>query len=180
MIHRRPLGKPWQEELRLEDGRVLWLRPICPADAEPLRIGFSLLSPEEVRMRFLRPLTSLSEAMARKLTHIDPRTQFALVAAEPEPPGKALVGAVVRAAIEPGTRRAEFAILVTRFLAHQGLGTLLMRRMLHWARLKQLKAVHGDVLQENTAMLHLAQQLGFRRLPSDEPGLVRIEKRLRD
>mgnify|MGYP002778818717 FL=1 len=179
MIHRRPLGKPWQDELRLPDGRKLWLRPITPADAEPLRLGFSLLTPEEVRMRFLHPLTELTPEMARRLTHIDPRTQFAQVAAEPEPPGEALVGAVVRAAIDAGTRRADFAILVTRHLAGQGLGTLLMRQMLRWATLKRLDAVYGDVLQENTAMLHRAQQLGSRRRPADEPGLVRIERRMR-
>lgn len=179
MIHRRPLGKPWQEELALDDGRRLWLRPILPADAEPLRQSFTLLTPEEVRMRFLHPLTELTPAMARRLTHIDPRTQLALVLAEPEPPGEALVGGVVRAAIDAGTRRADFAILVSRFLAHQGLGTLLMKQMLRWAKLKRLDAVYGDVLQENTQMLHLAQQLGFRKLPAQEPGLVRIEKMLR-
>lgn len=178
MIHRRPLGQPWQEELQLEDGRRLWLRPILPADAEPLRAGFALLTPEEVRMRFLHPLTELTPQMARRLTHIDPRTQFALVLAEPEPPGQALVGGVVRAAIDTGTRRADFAILVSRFLANQGLGTLLMKQMLRWARLKRLNAVYGDVLQNNAQMLNLAQQLGFRRLPADEPGLVRIEKPL--
>jgi RimJ/RimL family protein N-acetyltransferase len=160
------LGKPWQDELQLDDGRRLWLRPILPADAEPLRAGFALLAPEEVRMRFLHPLTELTPEMARRLTHIDPRTQFALVLAEPETPGQALVGGVVRAAIDNNTRRADFAILVIRYLANQGLGTLLMKQMLRWAKL------------ENTQMLHLAQQLGFRRLPSDEPGLVRIEKTL--
>lgn len=180
MIHRRPLGKPWQEELRLDDGRRLWLRPIQPADAEPLRASFSLLTPEEVRMRFLHPLNELTPAMARRLTHIDPGSQFALVLAEPEPPGEALVGGVVRGAIDAGTRRADFAILVSRFLAQQGLGTLLMKQLLRWAKLKRLEAVYGDVLQENAQMLHLAQQLGFRRLPAEEPGLVRIEKRLRD
>ena len=179
VIHRRPLGHPWQEDLQLDDGRRLWLRPIQPADAEPLRAGFALLTPEEVRMRFLHPLTELTLEMARRLTHIDPRTQFALVLAEPEPPGQALIGGVVRAAVDADARGADFAILVSRFLANQGLGTLLMRQMLRWARLKRLEAVYGDVLQDNTQMLHLAQQLGFRRLPSDEPGLVRIEKPLR-
>lgn len=178
MIHRRPLGKPWQEELRLEDGRTMWLRPILPEDAVPLQLGFSLLTPEEVRMRFLHPLTELSDAMARRLTHIDPRTQFAQVVAEREPPGQALVGAVVRASIDSDSRRADFAILVSRVLAQQGLGTLLMKQMLRWAKLKRLDAVYGDVLQTNAQMLHLAGQLGFRRRPADEPGLVRIEKTL--
>lgn len=178
MIDRRPMGTPWHEELRLPDGRKLWLRPISPLDAEPLRRGFTLLTPEEVRMRFLHPMTELTPELARRLTTIDAKRQFAQVVAEPEPAGEALVGAVVRAAIDAGTRRADFAILVSRFLAQQGLGTLLMKQMLRWAKLKRLETVYGDVLQENTAMLVLADHLGFRRKAADEPGLVRIEKML--
>jgi RimJ/RimL family protein N-acetyltransferase len=175
MIHRRRLPQPWSEEWTLEDQRKLWLRPISPADSEPLRASFSLLTPEEVRMRFQHPMSELTPEMAFKLTNLDRNREFALVAAEPEPPGQALIGAVVRAAIDDDGKRAGFAILVSRFLAHQGIGTLLMRQLLRWARLKKLDAVYGDVLQENTAMLHLASQLGFKRKPADSPGLARIE-----
>lgn len=175
MIHRKRLPRPWSEEWTLENQRKLWLRPICPADAEPLRASFSLLTPEEVRMRFQHPMSELSPEMAYRLTNLDPTREFALVAAEPEPPGQALIGAVVRAAIDTDGKRADFAILVSRFLAHQGIGTLLMRQLLRWVRLKKLDAVYGDVLQENVAMLHLAQQLGFKRKPADSPGMARIE-----
>ncbi|WP_348240531.1 hypothetical protein, partial [Salmonella enterica] len=74
---------------------------------------FPLLTPDAVRHRFLHTIRDLSPEMAYELTHPDPKTQFALVAAEPLPPGEALVGAVARASIDPGTRNAEFAILVS-------------------------------------------------------------------
>ena len=83
----------------LRDGRVVWVRPIAPADAEPLRGAFSLLTPEDVRLRFLHALTELTPDMARMLTHLNPRTDFALVAAEPLPPGEALILAVARASV---------------------------------------------------------------------------------
>ena len=40
MIHRRPLGKPWQEELRLEDGRVFvsGVQAIARLPVDQLRI----------------------------------------------------------------------------------------------------------------------------------------------
>ena len=177
MIHRRRLPSPWSELWTLEDGRTVQLRPIEPRDAGPLRGAFALLTPEERRMRFLHPITEMSEAMARRLTHLDRRREWALVVAEPEPPGEALIGAVVRASIDDDARRAEFAILVTRFLAHQGIGTLLMKELIRWARLKRLDAVYGDVLQENSAMLALCDALGFRRRAADDPGLVRVEWR---
>ena len=89
------------------------IRPIRPVDADPLRAAFPLLQPEEVRQRFLHAMSELSPAMAERLTRPDPKGEFALVAAEPYPPGEALVGAVARAAIVPGTRDPEFAILVS-------------------------------------------------------------------
>lgn len=174
-MRRESLPKRWQERLLLDDGRELWLRPISPLDAEPLRVGFSLLTPEEVRMRFLHPLKQLTPEMAHRMTNLDPEREFALVAAEPLPAGEALVGAVVRASIDADRNSADFAILVSRFLAGQGLGSLLMKCIIRWARLKRLDQLHGDVLEDNTAMLKLAQQLGFRReTVQDEPGIRRV------
>lgn len=178
-IRIRRLPGAWCQQLDLDDGRSLCLRPIEPADAEPIRQTFSLLSPEEVRLRFLHPIKELKDDMLARLTRIDRRTQFALVIAEPLPPGQALIGAVARLAIDAGTKRAEFAILVSRFLAGKGLGRLLMKQLIRWARLKRLDEIYGDVLDENTAMLALAESLGFRReLIPDEPGLVRVRLRL--
>jgi RimJ/RimL family protein N-acetyltransferase len=174
-IIRHPLPEPWSERLLMTDGRQLLLRPISPADAEPLRHGFSLLHPEEVRMRFMHPMKELSPEMVRRLTVLDPRREFALVVAEPLPAGEALITAVVRAAIDDGSREAEFAILVSHFLAGQGLGYLLMRRVIRWAQLKRLDALYGDVLEDNRAMLKLAHSLGFERQHLlEDPGLVRV------
>src|SRR5690606_22350751 len=82
-VQRRRMPQPWTEELLLDDRRQVVVRPIDPADAEPLRYGFSLLSQEEVRMRFLHPMSELTPALARQLTHLDGRRDFALVVAEP-------------------------------------------------------------------------------------------------
>ena len=90
------------------------------------------------------------------------------------PPGEALVGAVARVAVTPGTREAEFAILVSHFISGMGLGRHLILRLVRWARRKQLTRLYGDVLESNTAMLTLVQSLGFHRESSDSPGLVRV------
>ena len=165
---------PWHEYVRLANGRELLIRPIRPEDAAPLRAGFALLHPEEVRQRFLYAIKELSEDAARKLVRPDPNLEFALVAAEPLPPGEALVGAVARVAVEPGTREGEFAILVSHYIAGMGLGRILMLRLVRWAKRKQLTRLYGDVLEHNTGMLQLAQSLGFHREAADAPGLVRV------
>jgi RimJ/RimL family protein N-acetyltransferase len=165
---------PWHEMIRLPNGREVLIRPIRPDDAIPLRAGFPLLQPEEIRQRFLYAVKELTPEMAERLTRPDPRCEFAIVAAEPLPPGEALVGAVARVAIVDGTREAEFAILVSSFIAGMGLGRHLMRRLVRWGRGKKLERIHGDVLEHNHAMLALAQSLGFRRETADAPGLVRV------
>ena len=165
---------PWHEHVRLANGREVLIRPIRADDAEPLRASFVLLQPDEIRQRFLHAIKELSPEMAQRLTQPHPKTEFALVAAEPLPPGEALVGAVARASITPGTREAEFATLVSRYVAGMGLGRHLMRRLVRWAKGKQLDRLYGDVLESNQPMLALVQSLGFHREHSESPGLIRV------
>jgi RimJ/RimL family protein N-acetyltransferase len=170
---------PWHEQQRLPNGREVLIRPIRPDDAVPLRAAFPLLEPDELRDRFLHSMSELSPEMAERLTHPNPRNEFAIVVAEPLPPGEALVGAVARAAFVPGRREAEFAILVSRFIANMGLGRHLMRRLVRWARGKELDRLYGDVMEHNQPMLDLAESMGFRQENGDAPGLVRVVLDLR-
>ncbi|UNK41410.1 GNAT family N-acetyltransferase [Luteimonas sp. S4-F44] len=165
---------PWHEEIRLANGRQVLIRPIRPADAEPLRAAFALLEPDEVRQRFLYAKTELSPETALRLTQPNPKTEFVLVAAEPMTPGEALVGAVARAAILPGTRHAEFHILVSHYVAGMGLGRHLMRRLVRWAKGKRLDRLYGDVLEENEPMRALAKSLGFQQTGGEAPGMIRV------
>jgi RimJ/RimL family protein N-acetyltransferase len=56
----------------------------------------------------------------------------------------------------------------------------MLRQVIRWARLKRLDEIYGEVLDENTAMLNLAQALGFNReLVADDPGIVRVRLALK-
>ena len=165
---------PWHEKLTLANGRELLIRPIRPEDAGPVRAGFTLLEPHEIRQRFLHPMKELAVAQADRLARPDPRREFALVAAEPLPPGEALVGAVARIAIDDNRTDAEFAILVSRYINGMGLGRHLMRRLVRWAKGRKVQRIYGDVLESNLPMQQLAKSLGFHRESTDTPGLVRV------
>ena len=165
---------PWHEKILLANGREVLVRPIRPEDAVPLRAAFVLLEPDEVRQRFLHPMKELGVEQAERLTRPDPRREFALVAAEPLPPGEALVGAVARIAIDDNGRDAEFAILVSHYINGMGLGRHLMRRLVRWAKGRKLERIYGDVLESNLPMQALAASLDFRREAGDAPGLVRM------
>jgi len=178
-IRRERIGT-WRERLWLPSGRELLMRPIESVDAEPLRRSFARLTPEEVRLRFLHPITEMTEAFARQLCDLDRDTGFALVVTEPLPAGEALIGAVARLAIDPASRDAEFAIIVGREVGGQGLGIFLMKRLIDCARRRRLEVLWGDVRDENSPMLAVCDELGFTRSHHpDEPGIVRVRKSLR-
>ena len=165
---------PWHENVRLSNGREILIRPIRPEDALTLRAGFALLQPDEVRQRFLHPMKELSVEQAERLARPNTRREFALVATEPLPPGEALVGAVARLVVDDNGRDAEFAILVSHYVAGMGLGRHLMRRLVRWAKGRKLERIYGDVLESNLPMQALAASLDFRREAGDAPGLVRM------
>ena len=171
---------PWHERVTLSNGRQVLIRPIRPEDAEPLRAGFGLLEPDEIRQRFLHTVKELAPETVERLTHVNPRNEFALVVAEPLPPGEALIGAVARVAIDDNGRDAEFAILVSRYIKQMGLGRYLMTRLVKWAKGKKLHCLYGDVLESNAPMLSLAQSLGFEReFRQESSGLVRVKLELK-
>lgn len=174
-----PPSEPY-EVVTARDGMRMLLRPIRAEDEPRLTAGFTRLSPEEVRMRFLFPLKQLTHELAARLTQLDYDRELALVLASFEPPGQSELFSVVRASMDVLEQSAEFAIVIPRQLAGQGLGTLLMERILSWCSARGLRSVYGDVLAENAAMLGLARKLGFSERPmADESGVIRVERRLR-
>ncbi len=177
-FRRVPLGRPWCEGIELANGRRLILRPIEPGDADTLRKSFGRLTPEEIRFRFLHPITELTPAYARSLTHLDEPSEFALVLAEALPPGDALIGGVGRVAAHDG--EGEFALIVGREIGGFGLGTYLLQRLTEWCRKRGLARIAGDVMLENRRMLDLVRRLGFRfSFDVDAPDVVRVWKPLR-
>ena len=55
----------------------------------------------------------------------------------------------------------EYAILLRSDLKGRGLGWALMQLIIEYAKSEGLKAISGEVLQENTAMLEMCRHLGF-------------------
>jgi acetyltransferase len=174
----RPYPKALEEMLTLSDGQTLLLRPIRPEDEPALQALFNALSMEEVRLRFLHAMKTLSHKLAARLTQIDYDREMALVLCEPpvqkEPRQKEpeLFG-VVRLAADPDNECAEFAILLRRDMTGMGLGPMLMRRLIDYAKNRGIGELFGEVLAENRPMLRLCQAFGFtKRRDPEEPGVL--------
>jgi len=142
-------------------GRRFLLRPIRPEDEPALREAFRRLSPEAVRLRFFAPMKDLSHSLAARLTQIDYDREMALVLIERAPAGRADIAAVVRIAADPDNERAEFAVTVGDELTGRGVGSMLMQRIVDYARRRGVGEVFGLILRDNIAMLEIAKRLGF-------------------
>jgi len=167
---------PWHEEFVLPNRRAILIRPIRPEDAAPLQGVFDLLGPEEIRTGFSGDPARLDADTAALLARPDPKTELVLVGAEPLPPGDAMIEGLARARIVPGTRQAEYAILLGPHVAGLGLGRHLMQKLVKWSRGRYLDRLYGDTPESNAPMLELAASMGFRASGEEgvPPGLTRL------
>jgi acetyltransferase len=94
---------------------------------------------------------------------------MALIITEPGIAGQAAIYGVVRITADPNNEKAEYAILVDHNMIGLGLGPLLMRRIIDYARGQGLRRIYGEVLRENEQMLRLNRALDFQvqRHPED-------------
>jgi acetyltransferase len=143
-------------------GRRLVLRPIRPEDAPEHRRFLSLISPEDLRLRFFVGVRQLPEAELAHFTHIDYEHEMAFVAVGRGAVGDDEIFGVVRACADPGDRSAEFAVLVRSDLKQQGLGRVLMEKLIRYCRMRGMSELWGSVLTQNVPMMHLARSLGFK------------------
>ena len=172
----RPYPKELESDAKLRDGTALRLRPIRPEDEPALMEFVSRMAPEDARLRFFTPMKGLSHEMAARLTQIDYDREVALVV---EPAGTKEIWGVVRYAADPDMERAEYAITVRSDMKGQGLGYLLMSRMLEIASDRGLSEIFGSVMRENEPMLKMCRELGFAigEYPED-PEIARVVRKL--
>ncbi|MBX6321329.1 MAG: bifunctional acetate--CoA ligase family protein/GNAT family N-acetyltransferase [Rhodospirillaceae bacterium] len=175
----KPYPRELEEAVEIA-GRRLLMRPIRPEDEPALVAAFKRLSAETVRKRFFAPIKELTHAMAARLTQIDYDREMALILVDPGPAGQAEIYAVARISADPDGERAEFAITVRDDMAGRGLGRLLMRRTIDYARQRGIGEIFGDVLSDNAAMLDFVRHLGFRiHSEAARGGTVRVALDLR-
>ena len=163
------------ETIRTRDGRAFLMRHIQRDDADALRRGFASLTPEEIRFRFLHPMTELPAQLVKQLCDVNPANGIALVLIDPAGKDGAVIRAVARAYIDPATHVAEFGLVVHHDLSGLGLGTFMMQRLIDACRERGVVELWGDVMSENGGMLELCDHLGFNRHSEfHDPGIMRV------
>ena len=81
----------------------------------------------------------------------------------------------VRLAADPDNKRAEYAVTVRSDLKGSGIGRLMMRTIIDYARQRGVGELFGLVLRENERMLKICRDMGFavRGVP-DDPTVVEV------
>ncbi len=171
----RPYPNELEEVIPMADGTSLKVRPIRPEDEPAFQQLFQSLTPEEIRLRFLHPMSEMPHSMAARLTQIDYDREMALVIFDLDAEGEGALLGAVRIMGDPDGERAEFSILIRKDRTGLGLGPMLMRRIIEYGKKRGIKEIWGEVLPDNLPMLKLAKALGFsqRRDPED-PTLVHV------
>jgi acetyltransferase len=171
-----PYPKQFEQVYTLPDRRSFLLRPILPEDEPELKALVKRVPAEDVRMRFFQPIRELSHDMAARLTQLDYEREMAFIVTEPNSiPGKGKIWGVVRCNADPDMEKAEYSILVDRTVTGLGLGPMLMRYIIDYARSCGVKELYGEVLRENEPMLRLNRALGFKiHATPDDPGVLHV------
>ncbi|MEI6559875.1 MAG: bifunctional acetate--CoA ligase family protein/GNAT family N-acetyltransferase [Rhodospirillaceae bacterium] len=174
----QPYPKQLEETASLRDGTPVLVRPIRPEDEPALHAMIAAMTPEDLRLRFFAPTRRLSHHTAARMTQIDYDREMAFLLITPDHLGAEILG-VVHLIADPDLKRAEFAPMVRSSLTHRGLGTLLMGKIISYARQRGIGEVYAEVLRENVGMVKLANHYRFSRHDNpDEPGVLEVRLRL--
>ena len=154
----RPYPSQWQRHLEVRDGWRVFVRPIRPEDEPLIHEVLRHVTSHDLRLRFSAPMKEFSHEFVARLTQLDYARAMAFVAFDEVT--RELLG-VVRIHSDSIYESGEYAILLRSDLKGRGLGLALMQMIIEYARSEGLKAISGDVLTENTAMLAMYRSLGF-------------------
>jgi acetyltransferase len=168
----RPYPKGWERQYASWHGLRLTVRPVRPEDEGLYREFFRHVTEPDLRLRFFAAVKEFSHIFIARLTQIDYARTMAFLALD-EGSGQMLGAVQLHADVNHET--GEYAILLQSDLKGRGLGWLLMQTMIEYASADGLRGIEGQVLRDNTTMLRMCGELGFKVEPDPEdPGLCRV------
>jgi len=145
---------------RLKDGTRVRVRPAEPSDAAALKAGFRDLSQHSRIMRFLRDEPQMPEGDVSRFVSPDHTLHEALGAVVLAPSDHIPAGIAHFFRPTVASDRAELALTVIDRFQGQGIGTLLLGRLLRAAAELRIKTLDAIVHPKNQAMAGLLSKLG--------------------
>lgn len=149
----------WRRRLVLGKGWRIFVRPIRPDDERYVRDLLAHVSKEDLRLRFFDSIKEFTDPFIARLTRIDYSRAMAFIAFDEA--SDEILG-VVRLHVDLDHQTSEYAILVRSDLKGRGLGWALMRLIIEYAKSEGLRCMEGQILQENSVMLKMCREMGFK------------------
>ena len=115
----------------------------------------------------------LQRPQLARLTQIDYDREMAFIATSEREPGRFETLGVARAIADPDNVSAEFAIIVRSDLKGQGLGSILLRKLIDYCKSHGTKELVGEALGDNRPVIGLVRRFGGVVTHSD-PGTVSL------
>jgi len=156
-----PYPKELEEEMILRNGKKVLFRPIRPEDENTHKELDLALSKEDRYKRYFAELPHFSHEQLVHQTQIDYNREMAFIATTKNDQGEFYTLGVVRAIFAVDGQEAEFAMAVRSDGKSQGLGTLLLEKMIRYCKTKNIQRLTGVTMLENAGMANLARKLGF-------------------
>jgi RimJ/RimL family protein N-acetyltransferase len=141
-------------DVPLRDGRAVLLRPTRTSDAAAMQELFHRLSEKDVETRFFQKLTSLTDTTAQYLCSVDYEEEMAFAAVTGPPAHERIVAASCYY-LSPASGLAEVAYMVDPEWQGAGLGGILHRALVDYARQHGARGLTADVLLGNSRMMRI-------------------------
>jgi GNAT superfamily N-acetyltransferase len=169
-------------EVTLQDGRHATIRPIRRDDVARTAAFIEALSAKSKHGLFLAGITRLSDAAMQRLCDSRSPRDMAYVATVQGADGERQIGVCRYAGADSpegadeGTDArggaeeavAEISVAVADDWQHQGLGKLLLRRLIEHARAHGVRRLYSMDAASNDAMRRLARDVGFSEQPDPD------------
>jgi acetyltransferase len=165
----------WIEQLTLQDGTQVTLRPIRPDDAPLLQAGFRKLTPQTIYLRFMKVASELSDREAYGFANVDYQANMGFVCSIQEAGEEQLIVSARYASRpdEPGV--AEAAIVVRDDYQGRGLGGIVLDRLVRYARSHGIHEFAATILTSNMRIMRFIKAGGLpysRKMT--EPGVWEV------
>jgi acetyltransferase len=171
-------------EWESKNGLKISIRPIRPEDEPAMARFHEKLSDRSVYLRYfhMEKLSSrVDHTRLARRCFVDYDCEMALIAeyfnAETGQNEIIGVGRLVRA---PGENEAEVALVVADKFQKDGIGSELMKHLIHVARDEKLERIVAVVLPENMGMRVLAGRHGFKAAKSEDLSSLQLALDLRE
>ncbi|MGB0467268.1 MAG: GNAT family N-acetyltransferase [Pontibacterium sp.] len=149
---------------------------------EPDHLAFyNTLSPESIRMRYFYSRGVPTHQELATWTQIDYDREMAFIISAPKVDGQGVETlGVVRAVTDPDNIRSEFSVVIRDDLQGEGLGEVLMQKVVNYCRQRGTLMILGSTLPSNKGMQGLAKKLGFKNSYNADEEVVDMKMMLNE